>query len=103
MTSLPDYVAFRQYPKTPLRRLFTAASDDTLDLLGKMLAYDPRQRITAQDALKHQFFLSRPLPTLPSRLPKQVKETKEQGMKRKLMGTFARDLFDTVLVIRINP
>jgi len=27
-----------------------------LDLLGKMLALDPRDRITAKEALRHDFF-----------------------------------------------
>ena len=38
-----------QFPKTPLRDLFTAASADCLNLLGKCLVYDPRRRISAKD------------------------------------------------------
>jgi cyclin-dependent kinase 7 len=48
-TKLPDYVAVGQFPKTPLRDLFTAASADTLSLLNKCLTYEPRMRITARE------------------------------------------------------
>ncbi|SRR6266404_8504123 len=48
-TKLPDYVSIGQFPKTPLRDLFTAASADTLNLLSKCITYEPRKRISARD------------------------------------------------------
>lgn len=48
-TKLPDYVPLGQFPKTPLRDLFTAASADCLNLLSKCLIYDPRKRISAKE------------------------------------------------------
>lgn len=30
--------------------------EDTLDLIGKMLCFDPNNRIMAKDALKHPYF-----------------------------------------------
>jgi len=45
-------------------------SDNGFDLLQKLLAYDPANRISASDALSHPFFTEHPLPspigTLPS-------------------------------------
>lgn len=68
---LPDYVAFPPQPKVPLRSIFNAASDDALDLLEKMLTYDPLERITAIDALMHPYFSGNlPRPTLPADLPR---------------------------------
>jgi hypothetical protein len=42
-------VALGQFPKSPLKLLFTAASADALDLLGNLLTYEPRRRISAKD------------------------------------------------------
>jgi cyclin-dependent kinase 7 len=49
VSSLPDYVKFTQYPRTPFKQLFTAASNDALDLLAKMLAFDPAKRASARN------------------------------------------------------
>ena len=48
-TKLPDYVPVGQFQKAPLRDLFTAASADCLNLLGKCLLYEPRRRISAKE------------------------------------------------------
>jgi hypothetical protein len=50
-TSLPDYVYVGQYPKTPFRDLFTAASTEAISLLAKLLAYEPRKRISAKEVI----------------------------------------------------
>ncbi|THH02704.1 hypothetical protein EW026_g193 [Hermanssonia centrifuga] len=73
-TKLPDYVPVGQFPKTPLRDLFTAATPDCLNLLSKCLIYDPRKRISAKDALYHPYFSAHPYPSHPSKLPKPVKK-----------------------------
>jgi cyclin-dependent kinase 7 len=49
MKSLPDFVPFSRCSGTPLRQIFTNASDEALDLLSKFLKYDPMQRISAAD------------------------------------------------------
>jgi len=63
-------VTVGQFPKTPLRDLFTAASVDTLNLLSRCLIFEPRKRITAVEALHHPYFFALPYPTFPSKLPK---------------------------------
>ncbi|KAI0704316.1 CMGC/CDK/CDK7 protein kinase [Cytidiella melzeri] len=77
-TKLPDYVAVGQFPKTPLRDLFTAATPECLNLLSKCLLYDPRKRISAKDALHHPYFSALPYPSHPSKLPKPAK--KDSGL-----------------------
>ncbi|KAF8370044.1 hypothetical protein HHK36_031922 [Tetracentron sinense] len=70
MVYLPDYVEYQFVPAPPLRSLFPMASDDTLDLLSKMFTYDPKARISAQQALEHRYFTSVPALTKPALLPR---------------------------------
>ncbi|KAL1696560.1 kinase-like domain-containing protein [Schizophyllum commune] len=69
-TRLPDYVPVGQFPKPPMRDLFTAASGDAINLLARCLTYEPRKRISAREALFHPYFTALPNPTHPSALPK---------------------------------
>lgn len=55
MVYLPDYVEYQFVPGQSLRTLFPMASDDALDLLSKMFAYDPKARISAHQALEHRY------------------------------------------------
>lgn len=70
MVYLPDYVEYQHVPGQSLRTLFPMASDDALDLLSKMFTYDPKARISAQQALEHRYFSSGPPPTEPASLPR---------------------------------
>ena len=45
-------------------------SQDGLDLLQKMLCYNPKLRISAEDAKKHSWFNEEPLPCKMSEMPK---------------------------------
>jgi protein kinase len=64
---------FPRYTKTPLRQLISHASDDAIDLMNGLLAYDPSKRLTAAQAIKHRFFqglvleeCNKPLATAPA-------------------------------------
>lgn len=39
-----------------LRELFPGTSDDCLELLQQMFEFDPKKRITAQQALEHRYY-----------------------------------------------
>lgn len=70
MVYLPDYVEYQYVPGQPLKTLFPTATEDCLDLLSKMFTYDPKVRISAQQALEHRYFSSGPPPTEPALLPR---------------------------------
>lgn len=44
-----------QREPTPLSTRFPDCNPDAIDLLGKLLVFDPKERITAEEALRHPF------------------------------------------------
>ncbi|XP_070064255.1 serine/threonine-protein kinase PITSLRE isoform X2 [Drosophila virilis] len=61
---------FTDYPVSQLRKHFQdKTSDAGLGLLQGLLTYDPKQRLTADAALKHGYFKELPLPIDPSMFP----------------------------------
>ncbi|KAL0277475.1 UNVERIFIED_CONTAM: hypothetical protein PYX00_004741 [Menopon gallinae] len=42
-------------PKTTLREMIKTSSDDAMDLVTKLLVFDPTKRLTASQALAHQY------------------------------------------------
>ncbi|KAK4519378.1 uncharacterized protein ATC70_009613 [Mucor velutinosus] len=85
MSSLPDYIQFKSFPKVPLRQYFTAAGTDALSLLEQMLVFDPNKRWTAEECLSHSYFRNTPLATEPSKLPQPKRAEVEisSSLKRK--------------------
>ncbi|XP_060658260.1 serine/threonine-protein kinase PITSLRE isoform X1 [Drosophila nasuta] len=61
---------FTDYPVSQLRKHFQdKTSEAGLALLQGLLTYDPKQRLTADAALKHAYFKELPLPIDPSMFP----------------------------------
>ncbi|KAK3782236.1 hypothetical protein RRG08_048694 [Elysia crispata] len=97
MKCLPDYVTFKEFPRHPMKEIFTAASDDLLDVLDMTLAINPARRCSASQALQMSYFSSKPAPTPGSQLPfpksnkivDKEKEAKRLSLKRKQNGSDA--------------
>lgn len=47
--------------RVPWKEMFPNAPDDALDLLDKMLKFDPDKRITVEQAMKHKYFDDLPM------------------------------------------
>ncbi|RWS14620.1 hypothetical protein B4U79_09733, partial [Dinothrombium tinctorium] len=82
VTKLPDYVTFKYQPGTPLKDIFTAATDDLLELLNKMLQLNPLNRCTCSQALQMAYFSNKPYPTPPHLLPRPQSENQTSAHSR---------------------
>ena len=62
VTSLPNWneAGFPKWPQKPLSRVFPHLGPQPLDLLGRMLTYDPNRRVSAKAAAKHAWFSAAP-------------------------------------------
>lgn len=75
-------MTFTDYPVSQLRKKFaTMTSELGLSLLQGLLTYDPKQRLTAETALKHNYFKEIPLPIDPAMFPTWPAKS-EVGWKR---------------------
>lgn len=68
-------MSFKEQIATPLESIFTAASDDLLELLSKMFQWCPSKRCTTTEALQMRYFRNKPYPTPPNQLPKPSSNT----------------------------
>lgn len=68
--SLP--IKFKQYPKSDLKQLFTAMSNDGMKLMLKMLSFDPSQRPTVLEILLDEYFKNEPLPKKKEEILKSI-------------------------------
>lgn len=56
VTSMPDYApVFPQWSPQPLGSVVSTLPTDGLDLLSRMLCYEPTRRLSAKVALQHQY------------------------------------------------
>lgn len=60
------------------------------DLLRKLLMMDPERRITADDALDHEYFWTEPVPATPEQLPKYPPSHEFTAKKRRQAGQQAQ-------------
>ncbi|KAJ2489551.1 TFIIH complex serine/threonine-protein kinase subunit kin28 [Coemansia sp. RSA 2050] len=78
MLKLPTGYNFEKFPKPQFSDLFRGSSEDAVDLMNRMLTFNPVQRISAADALQHPYFRNLPRPTAPAKLPRPQQTTAEE-------------------------
>lgn len=94
---LSDYIQFKYCPPIPLEEIFTAASEDLLELASKLLDLNPLNRCTCSEALKMSYFSNKPAPTIGSKLPMpssaaQKEEESRPNLKRKMLENIESSL-----------
>ena len=70
-TSLPlvKPMNLKHQPYNNLKQKFKLLSDNGKRLMNELLMFDPKQRITAKNALKSRYFSEKPLPIEPGMMP----------------------------------
>ncbi|KAI0069911.1 Pkinase-domain-containing protein [Panus rudis PR-1116 ss-1] len=53
---------YPRYPKIPFQQVLPKASPQAIDLLERLLQFDPNKRISAAEALNHPYFTSTAIP-----------------------------------------
>ncbi|KAI7996865.1 Cyclin-dependent kinase G-2 [Camellia lanceoleosa] len=79
-----NFVKHQKFPATS----FTGSpvlSDAGFDLLNQLLTYDPEKRITAEDALKHEWFREVPLPKSKEFMPTFPAQHAQDRRLRRIM------------------
>ena len=85
MICLPRYCTVEPQAPPDLHALLST-SDDAVDLLKRMLAFDPAKRISASDALEDPYFRSEPSRTLQSQLPFAAAFPREEPTLKRKFG-----------------
>ncbi|XP_077301439.1 uncharacterized protein LOC143922034 [Arctopsyche grandis] len=71
---LTGYFEFEQIAGNSIDFLFSGASSDALELLKRLLCYNPLKRITCKEALQHEYFTNLPKATPLGKLPVPTEE-----------------------------
>ena len=62
-------LSWKRHEKTPFNSDNVAASELAVDLLNRLLDYNPAKRISAESALTHDYFHECRIVSLPGRIP----------------------------------
>ncbi|PAA62419.1 hypothetical protein BOX15_Mlig033434g1, partial [Macrostomum lignano] len=69
VAQLENYLQFKECQPVPLHDMFTAATNDLLDLMQGLLRLNPAKRLTAAEALTMPYFVMPPAPCTNQQIP----------------------------------
>jgi cell division cycle 2-like protein len=83
-------ITFKKFTENKLKERFITSEGKNLltesgyELLTRMLAYEPKKRISAREAIEHKWFKEDPLPCNPSDMPifREINETDLELLKK---------------------
>jgi len=73
LLEMPNYIPFEPVEKIHFRKILPHASEETIDLLERLLEINPNRRIKTEEALNHPYFTTGP-PMSESTYQKLVKD-----------------------------
>ena len=97
----PDFEITPPVKDQPLNKVFIKTDPAALNLVGKLLVYNPEKRCSVLDALTHEFFNElrvegttlkdgNPLPALFNFTEEELIKAEDEDIKRKLIPEWAR-------------
>ena len=69
---LPNFIPFSEGDIEPLSKKFSFAGKECIDLLENLITLDPNKRLTAENALKHSYFVVEPTPATEIEISKLI-------------------------------
>lgn len=96
VTSLPDFVAYKDCESIPFENIFTAVKDDMIQLLKAMIVLNPANRCTCSQALQMPYFSNDPAPTPPQLLPQPNGGNQETSDTTTERSSLKRTNFDSL-------
>ena len=94
-TKAAEYLdAFPQRPKSDLNKLYPGAGEEAIDLLNRILVFNPYFRLSVDEALAHEFFKKcrKPEKELKSEVQITIEFEKDQLDKKKLRQLFLEEI-----------
>ncbi|XP_076381059.1 cyclin-dependent kinase 20 [Megalopta genalis] len=101
LSSLPDYnkITFPFHIGLSWEDIIEDAQPEAIDLISKILIYDSSHRLTANKALCHVYFSTKPYPSLKNLMKPSTNHRNQIKQKEIIINTQVTTLFENLLAI----